>query len=30
MVLTKTLEVWFKDGRHKFFNNYTVDTHAQW
>jgi hypothetical protein len=25
---TKTLEVWFKDGRYKKFNNYTVDTRA--
>ena len=24
----KTLEVWFKDGRYKKFNNYTIDTYA--
>ena len=28
MSLTKTLEVWFKDGMHKKFNNYTIDTSA--
>lgn len=28
MILAKTLEVWFKDGRHTKFNNYTINPSA--